>query len=60
VPTEITQVKDGTPGELKVKYKQADGTEAEEIYNTVLFAIGRDVCTSNIGIENTGVRLNPK
>ena len=36
------------------------GETVEEEYNTVLFAIGRDACTSTIGIEKAGVMLNPK
>lgn len=32
----------------------------EEEFNTVLFAIGRDACTNNIGIENANVMLNPR
>ena len=36
------------------------GETTEEEYNTVLFAIGRDACTSTIGIEKAGVMLNPK
>ncbi len=60
VPVEVTQIKEGSPGELKVKYIKGDGSEAEEVYNTVLFAIGRDVNTANIDIEKSGVKINPK
>lgn len=37
-----------------------DGEILEDEYNTVLFAIGRDACTSTIGIDKAGVLLNPK
>lgn len=60
VPIEVTRIKEGTPGELKVKFKNANGEISEEIYNTVVFAIGRDPCTSNLDIEKAGIKLNPK
>ena len=60
VPTEVTQIKEGKPGELLVKYVLNNGEIKEEVFNTVIFAIGRDPCTSNIGIENVGLKLNPK
>lgn len=60
VPTEIVQIKEGKPGELKVKFKYGNGETGEEIYNTVLFAVGREACTSTIGLENAGVKINPK
>jgi pyruvate/2-oxoglutarate dehydrogenase complex dihydrolipoamide dehydrogenase (E3) component len=60
VPTEIIEIKKGEPGELNVKYVVNNGEIKEEIFNTVVFAVGRDPCTSNIGIENSGVKLNPK
>nr|QWA14832.1 thioredoxin reductase [Diaphanosoma celebensis] len=60
VPTKIERIEEGSPGRLKVTSENGDGEILEEEYNTVLFAIGRDACTSTIGIENSGVLLNPK
>merc|ERR1712054_512684 len=40
------------------KYK--DGTTYADEFNTVIFAIGRDACTTNIGLDKVGVALNPK
>jgi thioredoxin reductase (NADPH) len=60
VPTEVTQIKEGKPGELNVKYVLNNGEIKEETFNTVVFAIGRDPFTNNIGIENVGIKLNPK
>lgn len=61
VPTKIEELEAGTPGKLKVTAKS---TESDEIiegeYNTVLIAVGRDACTDKIGLENTGVKVNPK
>ena len=45
---------------LQVTSVNSLGESVEEEYNTVLFAIGRDACTSTIGIEKAGVMLNPK
>lgn len=36
------------------------GKEVVEEYNTVLLAIGRDACTSSIGLDKAGVKVNPK
>jgi len=60
VPIKIERIEEGSPGRLKVTAENGDGEIIEEEYNTVLFAIGRDACTSSIGIENSGVLLNPK
>ena len=40
--------------------KYNDGTEFVDEFNTVIFAIGRDACTANIGLDKIGVALNPK
>ena len=40
--------------------KYNDGTEFVDEFNTVIFAIGRDACTANIGLDKIGVSLNPK
>jgi len=43
---------------VTAKYK--DGTTYTDEFNTVIFAIGRDACTQNIGLDKVGVALNPK
>lgn len=60
VPTKIEKIKDGEPGLYRVT--ATDGVKSHIMgeYNTVLFAIGRDACTSGIGLEKVGVKLNPK
>merc|ERR1711862_77546 len=50
----------GNPGKLKVHAKYNDGTEFVDEFNTVIFAIGRDACTANMGLDKIGVALNPK
>ena len=45
---------------LKVSAKYTDGTDYSDEFNTVVFAIGRDACTNNIGLDKIGVQLNPK
>jgi len=60
VPTKIELIEQGSPNRLKVTSVNSLGESVEEEYNTVLFAIGRDACTSTIGIEKAGVMLNPK
>jgi thioredoxin reductase (NADPH) len=40
--------------------KYTDGTAFSDEFNTVVFAIGRDACTENIGLDKIGVKLNPQ
>ncbi|RMX38762.1 hypothetical protein pdam_00018521, partial [Pocillopora damicornis] len=61
IPTKIELIEEGTPRKLRVYYKHLDsGEEGSVECNTVMFAIGRDPCTQGIGLENVGVKLNPK
>ncbi|XP_065583835.1 thioredoxin reductase 1, cytoplasmic-like [Artemia franciscana] len=65
VPIKIEKVEDGSASEekpptLKVTSKhQESGEIREDIYNTVLFAIGRDACTDEIAADKAGIVLNP-
>ncbi|OQV24858.1 Thioredoxin reductase 1, cytoplasmic [Hypsibius exemplaris] len=61
VPSKIEEIEprqDGKAGRLRVTSTQ-NGKEIVEEYNTVLFAVGRDACTSTIGLEKAGVKVNP-
>lgn len=58
VPVEITQIKPGQPGELLVRYQVGKDEYKEEVYNTVLLAVGREPCTNQLGLENTSVKLS--
>ncbi|XP_043219555.1 thioredoxin reductase 1, cytoplasmic-like [Amphibalanus amphitrite] len=60
VPTELQLIEEGPPRQVKVLAKTTDGEVVEGEYNTVLFAIGRDACTDNIGLDKVGVQLSPK
>ena len=46
-----TSTPQGAPGKLKVTAKYKDGTTYSDEFNTVIFAIGRDACTQNIGLD---------
>jgi len=60
VPTSIERLEEGAPGKVRVHAKYKDGTDFADEFNTVVFAIGRDACTANIGLDEVGVALNPK
>ena len=60
VPTGLEEVAPGAPGKVKVTGKYNDGTVYADEFNTVVFAIGRDACTENIGLDKAGVAVNPK
>lgn len=57
VPYKMERVEEGQPGKIKVYAKYNDGTEYTDVFNTVLFAIGRDPCTAGLGLEEIGVKL---
>lgn len=58
IPVKIEKVEDGQPGLYRVTGKMNSGQEVVDTYNTILVAIGRDPCTSKIGLENIGVKLD--
>ncbi|XP_038872335.1 thioredoxin reductase 1, cytoplasmic-like [Salvelinus namaycush] len=61
VPVKVEELEAGTPGRLKVTAKSTEGDETiEGEYNTVLIAVGRDACTRKIGLDQAGVKVNPK
>jgi thioredoxin reductase (NADPH) len=60
VPIKVEQIEAGQAGQagrLRVTSQTDDMKEIVAEYNTVLFAIGRDACTSTIGLENAGVKV---
>jgi thioredoxin reductase (NADPH) len=63
VPTKIERVREeveGQPAVYKVTGRQADGSEFTGEYNTILMAVGRDPCTTGLGLSKAGVKVNPK
>nr|AIC37513.1 thioredoxin glutathione reductase [Dugesia japonica] len=59
VPTKIIPMEEGSPGKKEVfgSYVK-NNNEYKDWFNTVLFAIGRDPCTSNIGLGNINLDLD--
>jgi len=55
VPTSIVL---NSEGRKVVTYKQGED-EIEDVYDTILFAIGRSADTKNLGLEELGVKLAP-
>jgi len=47
-------------GRKLVTYTFKDGSSASAEFDTVLLAVGRDVTTDQIGLDTTGVAVNPK
>lgn len=63
IPTEIVRIKAPTEteaGEVLVKYKGPNGEIKEEMFNTVLLAVGRDPCTADLNLDKIGIQINPK
>ncbi|XP_027624586.1 thioredoxin reductase 3 [Tupaia chinensis] len=59
VPLAIQQLEKGSPGKLKVLAQSTEGPETvEDVFNTVLLAVGRDSCTKNMGLEKIGVEVS--
>lgn len=44
----------------KVHWQYKDGSVGSDEYDTVMFAVGRDVCTGGMGLDKAGVQVNPK
>ncbi|KAK2944336.1 thioredoxin reductase [Blattamonas nauphoetae] len=58
VPTSFTK---NSEGKIVVKYKKTDETaEHEEVFDTVLLAVGRTADTSGLKLDRAGVKVNPK
>jgi thioredoxin/glutathione reductase (selenoprotein) len=57
VPTSIEAAEGG---KKLVHWQFADGSAGSGEFDTVMFAVGRDVCTTGMGLETTGVFINPK
>ncbi|VDK21587.1 unnamed protein product [Taenia asiatica] len=63
VPTSIRCLEEYDPESSKlaiyeVEAKYEDGTPFKDTFNTVLFAVGRDPCITNIGLQNVDVKTN--
>jgi len=56
IPVSVEKLEDGTPPRLLVTAKKTNGDETMELeVNTVMFAIGRDPCTTDLRLEHAGV-----
>lgn len=60
IPHKIEKLRDGEPGLYRVTAHDGVKNNIINDYNTILFAIGREPCTKNIGLEKVGVKVNPK
>nr|XP_013000503.2 thioredoxin reductase 3 [Cavia porcellus] len=61
IPVMIQQLEKGLPGKLKVSAKSTEGSNMiEDVYNTVLLAIGRDTYVRKIGLEKIGVSISER
>ena len=60
VPVKLERIEEGAPGKIKVTAKYKDGTDFEDVFDTVCFAIGRDAETAKIGLDKAGVEINSK
>ena len=61
VPTKLEKVGDGEEkGKIRVHAKYQDGTAYEDVFDTVMFAVGREAETAKLGLSSVGVTINPK
>ncbi|KAM7536134.1 hypothetical protein Aperf_G00000091369 [Anoplocephala perfoliata] len=63
VPTSIKCIDEGDPETktlpvYEVDGKHEDGTLFKETFNTVIIAVGRDPCTTNVGLQNVNIKLD--
>ena len=60
-PVQVELVEEGPPRRLRVEYKNSTTNEiSSEEFNTVLVAVGREPCTSGIGLDKAGVIVDKK
>ncbi len=59
VPTKLEKLEDGAPGKLRMSAKYSDGTDYTNDFNTVIFAIGREADTAELGLSSVGVKTDP-
>lgn len=60
VPTRITKIKDGKPGQFLVEYRNTKQNKiSHEIFNTIVLAIGREPCTKDLNLTKLGIKINP-
>lgn len=58
---QVELVEEGPPRKLRVEYKSLATNEVNsEEFNTVLIAVGRDPCTSGIGLDKAGVTVDER
>ena len=58
---QVELVEEGPPRKLRVEYKNLTTNEiSSEEFNTVLVAVGRDPCTSGLGLDKAGVIIDEK
>jgi thioredoxin/glutathione reductase (selenoprotein) len=61
VPTKVELVSEGPPREVRVTYRPTKGgEETSEVFNTVLFGVGRDPDVGGLGLEKAGVKTDAK
>jgi thioredoxin reductase (NADPH) len=62
VPTKIELIEEGPPRQLRVTYRGTDegAEEVSEVFNTVLFGVGRDPDMRSLGLEKAGVKTDAK
>ncbi|KAL1889771.1 Glutathione reductase [Ceratocystis pirilliformis] len=59
--TNLTKVEKAADGTLTLFYKNEDGVEASDSgYNHLIWAIGREPATKNLGLDSAGVASNGK
>jgi thioredoxin/glutathione reductase (selenoprotein) len=61
VPIQIEEVSGGTPPQLLVSYQNVSTQEVgDEVFNTIVLAVGRDPCTADLQLGSAGVEINPE
>ena len=56
----LHRLEEGAPGRVEATFRDSSGVEMNEEFNTVLVATGRTPLTEGIGLQHTGVEMNPK
>ena len=61
VLVQIELVEEGPPRQLRVTYRSTEtGEEHSDVFNTVLFGVGRDPDIGQLGLDKAGVKTDDK
>ena len=57
---QFEKLEEGTPGKIRVSYKNKEEKIESEVYDSVVLAVGRKPVIEDVNVKNVGVTLHEK